>query len=169
MNKQARLDFLRAADLIARSCNNEAVIEYWLTNGIADGDADSDAELEYYTHDMTLSEVMDSFTELMTIAYADGGLYFDGVVGGEKMKVNKNPPREEVRLYCIANNLFTAGTNSQYEAMFGMLDRQMPLHDIATMIWICSFTDKHADEIELDLVHIAEAEEGVSDDAESKA
>ena len=63
----------------------------------------------------------------------------------------KNPSREEVRRYCIANGLFTSGTNAQYEAMFGMLDRQMPIHDIATVIWICSSTDKHADEIENDL------------------
>lgn len=63
----------------------------------------------------------------------------------------KNPSREEVRRYCIANGLFTSGTNAQYEAMFGMLDRQMPIHDIATVIWVCSSTDKHADEIEKEL------------------
>lgn len=63
----------------------------------------------------------------------------------------KNPSREAVRRYCIANGLFTAGTNAQYEAMFGMLDRQMPIHDIATVIWICSSTDKHAADIENDL------------------
>ena len=63
----------------------------------------------------------------------------------------KNPSRESVRRYCIANELFTSGTNAQYEAMFGMCDRQMPIHDIATVIWICSCTDKHADEIENDL------------------
>lgn len=69
------------------------------------------------------------------------------------------PTREAVHRYCIANNLFTSGGNRQYEAMFGMCDRQMPIHDIATVIWICSneeATGKTADIIELDLLHIAE-------------
>jgi len=73
------------------------------------------------------------------------------------MEQKRNPPREDVRRYCIANDLFKGGTNDQYERMFDMLDRQMPIHDIATVIWVCSpDTDKHAAEIERDLIAIAE-------------
>lgn len=67
----------------------------------------------------------------------------------------KNPPREAVRRYCVANDLFTNGSTQQYEKMLDMLDTQKPLSNIATVIWICSDTDKHADEIENDLRQIA--------------
>ena len=68
------------------------------------------------------------------------------------MGKTKNPSREAVRRYCIVNELFTGGTNDQYERMFDMLDRQMPIHDIATVIWTCSpNAGKHAAEIESDL------------------
>lgn len=63
--------------------------------------------------------------------------------------------REEVKRYCIVNNLFTCGCNNQYEKMLNLVDMQYPLHDIATIIWCCSETDKHADEIENDLRQIA--------------
>ena len=79
MNKPERLELLRAIDLIARSCNNEDHIDYWLTNGIADGDADSDKELDFYTNDDNFAEVMDAFLETMHLARENGGLYCDGV------------------------------------------------------------------------------------------
>lgn len=66
----------------------------------------------------------------------------------------KNPPREAVRRYCVANELFTSGSTQQYEKMLDMLDTQKPLSNVATVIWICSDTDKHADEIENDLRQI---------------
>ena len=67
----------------------------------------------------------------------------------------KNPPREAVRRYCVTNDLFTGGSTQQYERMLDILDTQKPLSNIATVIWICSDTDKHADEIENDLRQIA--------------
>ena len=70
----------------------------------------------------------------------------------------KNPTREAVRQYCISNGLFTAGRVGQYERMFAALETQLPLHDVATIIWICSDTEKHADEIESDLRALAEQE-----------
>ena len=79
------------------------------------------------------------------------------------------PTRESVRQYCIANDLFTCGCNRQYEAMFNMCDMQRPIHDIATVIWICSdeeSTGKTADIIELDLLHLAEHLWGGDSDAE---
>ena len=63
---------------------------------------------------------------------------------------------EAVRSYCIINNLFTCGTNTQYERMFDLLKNWFPLHDIATIIWVCSDTDKHAADIEADLIALAE-------------
>ena len=81
----------------------------------------------------------------------------------------KNPSREAVRRYCIANELFTGGTNDQYERMFDMLDRQMPIHDIATVIWVCSpDAGKHAAEIESDLRNMIR-EERSDDDADNKS
>ena len=47
--------------------------------------------------------------------------------------------------------LFTRGDSEQYSRMFDKLREGFPLHDIATIIWVCSDTAKHADEIENDL------------------
>ena len=81
----------------------------------------------------------------------------------------KNPSREAVRRYCTANDLLTGGTNDQYERMFDMLDRQMPIHDIATVIWVCSpDAGKHAAEIESDLRNMM-CEERSDDDADNKS
>ena len=63
----------------------------------------------------------------------------------------KNPSRETVRQYCVANDLFTSGTTEQYEKMLDMLEIGQPIANIATVIWICSATDKHAADIENDL------------------
>ena len=85
------------------------------------------------------------------------------------MGKTKNPSREAVRRYCIVHNLFTGGTNDQYERMFDMLDRQMPIHDIATVIWVCSpDAGKHAAEIESDLRNMIR-EERSDDDADNES
>ncbi len=52
--------------------------------------------------------------------------------------------------YCKENNLFTLGTSEQFDRALNL-----PLHDIATVVWICSETDKHATEIEHDLVGLS--------------
>ena len=57
---------------------------------------------------------------------------------------------EEIRQYCKENGLFTAGSREQFERAL-----TLPLHDIATVVWICSETDKHATEIEHDLVELS--------------
>lgn len=67
------------------------------------------------------------------------------------MEENKNPSRAAVMDYCINNRYFTNGDIGQYEKMFNLLDIGFPLHDIATIIWICSITDKTAATIEKDL------------------
>lgn len=74
-----------------------------------------------------------------------------------------NAEREVIRVltaqkvidYCIKNNFFTHGDNMQYKRVLELAEKGFPLHDIATMIWICSETDKHATEIEHDLVELS--------------
>lgn len=46
--------------------------------------------------------------------------------------------REVLRRICISNEWFTCGTNEQYEKLFAALDNERPLHEIATIIWVCS-------------------------------
>ena len=50
-----------------------------------------------------------------------------------------------LRELCIKNNWFNAGTNSQYDKMFGFAeglfqtaDREQTVHRLADVIWICS-------------------------------
>lgn len=89
MNKQYRTQLVRAMELLARTVNDEEVFEGWLMCGVADGDIDettTDDELEYYTDDVTFSELMGTFLRLMHRAYHNGGLYADGISddnGGE--------------------------------------------------------------------------------------
>lgn len=90
MNKPERLELLRAIDLLARSCNDERVIDYWLTEGIADGSASSDKELDFYTYDDNLAEVMDAFLETMHLARENGGLYCDGVTNDTEIVVESH-------------------------------------------------------------------------------
>lgn len=60
--------------------------------------------------------------------------------------------REDVRRYCVANGLCTAGTTEQFEKMLTMVDIKQPIANIATVIWIMSEPIKHADEIEKELL-----------------
>ena len=100
MNKPERIELLRAMDLLARSCNNEHHIDYWLAVGIADGDAESDEELAYYAEDdERFSETMSSFLKTMWLAYLKGGLYCDGVTDDPKITIEldvKPPSLEEI-------------------------------------------------------------------------
>ena len=57
-----------------------------------------------------------------------------------------------VRSYCCRENLFTCGSNYQYQKMFEMSD----LHDKAFAIWLCSDTKKSIDDIYKDLLNIKE-------------
>ncbi len=78
-NKQARANLVKALDLIARSVNDEDVLEIWLTYGVADGDIDNNTtadEIEYYLDNKTLKELMTVFRKVIK----KSELYFDGVV-----------------------------------------------------------------------------------------
>lgn len=83
MKKSVRLKVLRAMETLARAVNDEEVFEYWLMEGVADGDitgAEDDEDLEYYIKDAAFSELMDTFLNLMAAAKKSGGLYEDDIV-----------------------------------------------------------------------------------------
>lgn len=48
--------------------------------------------------------------------------------------------------YIKKHGLFTHGTPEQFNRML-----KLPVHDIATCIWLCSETDKRPEEIEREL------------------
>ena len=48
--------------------------------------------------------------------------------------------------FCESQNLFTHGTSEQFDRML-----RLPVHDIATCIWLCSETDKTPADIEREL------------------
>ena len=78
MNKTERIAALKAMALLARSANDETAIDYWLTYGIADGDEDSDEELEYYTEDEQFKDIIEAFLETMR---QSEGIYIDNILG----------------------------------------------------------------------------------------
>lgn len=47
-----------------------------------------------------------------------------------------------LRQACIDNDWFTAGTNEQYQKLFYANENGCPLEEIATIIWLCSDTEK---------------------------
>ncbi len=77
-NKYERIAALKAMALLAKSANDETAIDYWLTYGIADGDEDSDEELEYYTEDDSFKEIIEAFLETMR---QSEGLYINNILG----------------------------------------------------------------------------------------
>ena len=78
MNKNGRITTLKAMALLAKSSNDETAIDYWLTYGIADGDEDSDEELEYYIEDERFKDIIETFLKTMRKSC---GLYIDSVLG----------------------------------------------------------------------------------------
>lgn len=83
MNLYSRTLLVDAMDFIAHCVNDEDVLDFWLTNGVADGDIDytaSDGSLEYYCRDENFAHLMETFLSLMEKAKHSGGLYHDGVV-----------------------------------------------------------------------------------------
>ena len=78
MNKNYRIAALKAMALLAKSANDEYAIDYWLTYGIADGDEESDEELEYYTEDEQFKDIIAAFLKTMR---QSEGVYIDGILG----------------------------------------------------------------------------------------
>lgn len=86
MQTAKRAKYVKAMDLLARSINDEDILEDWLMFGVADGDIDddtSDEELSYYCEDEPFEELINEFTKLMAKARKSGGLYIDEICAGE--------------------------------------------------------------------------------------
>ncbi|MBO7734033.1 MAG: hypothetical protein J6S67_15830 [Methanobrevibacter sp.] len=90
MNRIEREKMVRAMEFIARQVNDEEVFEYWLMDGVADGDIEygdlncSDNFDEFYIEDEHFRNLMTDFLQLMVGAWKSGGLYCDRVVSLEK-------------------------------------------------------------------------------------
>lgn len=78
MNRTERIAALKAMALLARAANDETAIDYWLTYGIADGDEDSDEEIEYYTENEQFKDIIEAFLETMR---QSEGIYIDNILG----------------------------------------------------------------------------------------
>ena len=72
---------VRAMEEIARMVNDEELfVGLWLSLGVADGDIKENTTDEEivelgYTEENTFNDLMNTFLELMHLAYKDGGLY----------------------------------------------------------------------------------------------
>ena len=49
---------------------------------------------------------------------------------------------ENLRLLCIKHDWFTQGSISQYEKLFYANENGFPIEEIATILWICSDSEK---------------------------
>ena len=88
MNKQKRIEVVKAMETLARCINDERVFSTWLSLGVADGDITentSDEELEFYIeNNVQFADLMYTFLRCMHNAYYNGGLYVDNVVSKEE-------------------------------------------------------------------------------------
>lgn len=89
MNKVERIKMVKAMEFIARNLNDEAILERWLTVGVADGDIeygsleikiDDLEDLDCYTDNETFGDLMHTFLQLMKSACKSGGLFCDHVI-----------------------------------------------------------------------------------------
>lgn len=78
-----RAKMVRSMETIARCVNDEEIfIGLWLTLGVADEDIKEETTDEEivemgYCEDGTFGDLMNVFLEMMSMAYKDGGLYWD--------------------------------------------------------------------------------------------
>ena len=94
MNRTQRAKMVRAMELLVRSVNREDQLDIWLSLGVGDGDIDeqtTDQDLEEmgYLEDQTYKELMSVFIKTMHLAYAEGGLYDDGVTSADRSDYNE--------------------------------------------------------------------------------
>ena len=92
MKKVERIKMVKAMEFICRNLNNEEIFcDYWLTDGVADGDIEygdlavKDEDFDeystaYWIEDERFAELMKLFLVVMAKAKRDGGLYCDNVV-----------------------------------------------------------------------------------------
>lgn len=87
MNKIERVKMVKAMEFIMRNVNDESIFEYWLVDGVADGDIEYgdlsaenvDETLEFYIRPGNFRELMGTFVYYMAKAHKSGGLYCDEV------------------------------------------------------------------------------------------
>lgn len=78
-NTAKRVELIRAMETLARCINDEDVFVGWLTNGVPDGairENTPDEDLEQFTDDETLRDLMDCFLRRMVGASKSGGLFY---------------------------------------------------------------------------------------------
>lgn len=88
-NIAARVELLKAMDVVVRSLNDESVMNLWLTNGVPDGADDSDYEFiaedvatpEYKDGDISCFEETCRCFTACVVAGAKYGYYSGGVFG----------------------------------------------------------------------------------------
>ena len=87
-----RIKMVKAMEFIMRNLNDESVFEYWLMDGVADGDieygslnieSDDMESLEYYIEDEPFRDLMGVFIRCMARAKKSGGLWCDNVLSKE--------------------------------------------------------------------------------------
>lgn len=98
-NMHIRAEAIRAMDFLARSINDEPIcINYWLCDGVADGDvngSETDEELDFYTEEDNFVEIAMLFVRCMNMARKDG-IYIDNVTfWDENHPANKKEAEEK--------------------------------------------------------------------------
>ena len=88
MNKQERIQAVRAMDTIAKMLNDERKYEWWAMMGIPDGEIDEntkDEDIEWLCDDDIFPDLLFNFCRVfgMKKEKATGFLYCDGVIGKE--------------------------------------------------------------------------------------
>lgn len=56
--------------------------------------------------------------------------YYNGISGGYV--------RDLVYSFCVRHNLFTGGTNRQYNKMFDLVGEGLSCRELANILWLCS-------------------------------
>lgn len=101
MNKNERLQMVKAMEYITRQINDENVFMRWLLCGVADGDIpygdvavkpEDLEDLDYYIDDESLADLMGVFLRCMSGAAKSGGLWCDGVLDARTREKDRMTP-----------------------------------------------------------------------------
>ena len=84
MNKDKRLEYIKALALIAGSCRDEDVTDFWAEHGMAPNEdgTPEDEWNDFYTNDEAMADIMYTFLLTMKKALIKNGIACDGVVSG---------------------------------------------------------------------------------------
>lgn len=78
IDREKRIEMVKAMNLIALYMNDENDVDCWLTSGVADGDTD----FEWYTDDESFADLLDTFVWVMRRGGRKGHIFCDGVLSG---------------------------------------------------------------------------------------